>query len=248
MLRLKGETKPPEIHLMDDNPDDDFFAHISVPYQSSAWLSTLPEDMSRYGELLDRHGFETTFALGLLESADDLKMLGMWEDDAEVIARYLYIPRRLVAYWSPMMERMPVSTSVEIWLSGTPVPSLVSYAAVLAPRGFDIVATLRHIQPADCKGLGIPEGHVRALCHVAKYINVDQPLPPAEAPLGEWLMHLNPSMEHYEKTLELEGVTRPVDLRQLSKEQWDRLIMKPGHKRTLRHYTVLLRTHWYDPL
>ena len=112
-----------------------------------------------------------------------------------------------------------------------------------------MLATLRHIEREDCVALGIPTGHVLSLCHIARNIaQVPQKPPPVELDLLTWLTHLNPSMEHFSKTLELEGVRTPMDLKKLSPEQWDELLMPPGYKRTLRHYAVLIKAHWFDPL
>jgi hypothetical protein len=221
---------------------------IGLPFRSVSWLSALPEDLSRYGELMDRNGFETTFALGFIDSADELTALGVWQDDAEMIVRHLQAPRRLVAYWTPMIQRMPVMTTVNVFLEACPVPALAYYTPRLESKGFDSLATLRHMTLEDAKSMKMKDGHALALTHIANNISVEQEPPPVDTPLVDWLMHLNPSLEHYSLTLELEGVTKPMDLKKLTEPQWDRLLMKLGHKRTLRYYAIRLRTYWYDPL
>ena len=120
---------------------------------------------TRFRDRLEREGFETFFALGLLQDEDDLLALGLREDDLRDFDRELERgPRRVVAMWTPSIRKVPVNVPAEVWLGNLPV-NLSMHAKLLAQNGFDTLAALRHITLSDCREIGLKDGHARVLHH-----------------------------------------------------------------------------------
>lgn len=218
---------------------------VPTPFLTADWLAALPNgrQMSAFAKAAARNGYETTFAVGLIESMDDIIALGVWVDDAESVAPALHGPRSLVAHWTPAIADIPTTRPVAVWLSNLPVPALASYAPMLASLGYDSLGALRHVQAEDVRAF-MPDGHSRALCHCVGSMNIAQDPPPIEVPLETWLCHLRPPLPQYTSTLKLEGVLSVVDLLLLPRERFEALVMRIGHRRALWHYAVVARTRY----
>lgn len=224
---------------------------MAEAHDSFTWLSSLKPPLDRYAGVLSRHGFETTFALGLIEADEDLQVLGLWKDDASRIAAALGGPRILVSQWTPFISRLPVrNLTLAQFLLASPVPNLASHVPVLAAEGFGHIACLKSISESDFAVMpSIPWGHRLALLRLAMAMSSDcyaQP-PSIEVDLTQWLSYLSPPMHMFVGCVELlpGSPTTVVKLLQTAtKDALFRLPVPLGILRALWHYILQERLRW----
>lgn len=221
-----------------------------IPRDAASFLDRI--GMLNYITAFVTNGLETTFAIGLLSSVDQLMDCGVWLDDAEVIWNNMSAPRSLVGMWTPLICRIPTTGTVARFLQCTPVPLLAQRDKQLAACGYDCLPTLKHVQFEDCyHEMRIPLGHSLALHHIALTMNDPGSLPKhISMSLQVWLEHLSPPMHHYEGVIKLEcpHVKTVDDLIKLTKADVMAMLISTGHKRTLFHYILCSRTRWLDCL
>ena len=228
------------------------FSAMSEPHDSFTWLSTLNPPLDRYAGVLSRHGFETTFALGLIDADDDLQELGLWKDDVARIVGALGGPRRLVASWTPFISKLPVrNLSLSQFFLISPVPNLASHVPVLTAEGFGHIACFKSISESDFGVMpSIPWGHKLTMLRLAMAMSSDCYAPPAniEVDLTTWLGHLSPPMHMYVGCIQLlpGSPSTVLQLFRCTREALFKLPMPLGVLRALWHYIVKERLHWVD--
>ena len=227
-------------------PTDDGDA---LPTNALQWIAQL--GLEQNTAILVKQGFETMFALGLLNDVHPLLQAGMWPDDARRLMQNIQLPRLVLQRWSPFLTRIPTNSSVSTFLRTTPVPLLAQHSAVLAENGFDTLVTLKHIRPEDCALMKLPWGHSLALSHIAALMNDVGTMPNnVSIPLDVWLAHITPPMHRYSELIRLEAPrVKSVELLfTMTREEVEQLLIPLGHRRVLWHYIVKGRTHWIDIL
>jgi hypothetical protein len=220
-----------------------------VVMNSTDWLRQLPDAVVQYAARFERNGFETVFAVGLMDH-DDLIEMGIGEEHASLIARHLTGPATLVSRWTPMIACVPVTVTVAAWLRRLPV-DLSAHAPLLAEWGFDSVGVLKHIDAQDADDMGLSMGHQKALVHCARAMaDVGQrELDIAGIELEDWLFAMRPPLDHYAKAIRLAPHTDSVlDVLRMRWPQVEKLVMRRGHQRLLYHYIVVARSRFVDPL
>lgn len=197
---------------------------------------------SRFRDRLEREGFETFFALGLLAEEQDLLQLGMREADLREFEKELERgPRRAVAMWTPSIRKVPTNVPAPIWLGNLPV-NLSMYADPLAKNGFDTLAALRHITLADARELGVKEGHARVLAHCCSNMGqIFLELPSVSITLDLWLSLISPPLDHCSKAIKLFGVKKVIDFASFADEDFMDIVIRRGHQRVLQYYARLIR-------
>lgn len=225
------------------------------PPETYFWLANMSPSMERYGATFVKHGFETTFAVGFIDSEEDLESMGVWKDDAKLILPYLIAPRTMVTYWSPLIRNIPTTASISVYqfFLASPVPFLSQYAERLAQNGFDSLVALKCLLAEDIGEIfldRISVGHARTLLHMTRYIgDTHSPVLDADISLSSWLSHLKPPMHRYISAVQLLPEVESVwKLFQATKQEVMELPMPLGHRRVLWSYIVDGRTFYFDPL
>jgi hypothetical protein len=220
----------------------------AITMDTESWLRGMPHTVVQYTTRFARHGYETVFAVGLMEESD-LTMMGIGEEHAAVIANRFLGPRNLVSRWTPLLESIPTTLSLAAWLRRLPV-DLSVYVNVLMEHGFDTVAVVRHVTSQDALTMGLRDGHVKVLlqCTMAMGDLHQRAIEVAETTIEDFLFRTNPPLDHYSKAVRLSGAQTVLDLLQYSWDDVDGILMRLGHKRLLFHYIVACRAHWVDHL
>jgi hypothetical protein len=216
---------------------------------SIAWLHMI--GMDQYAGVFSKYGFESTFTVGLLEGPDVLVKCGIFPDDAAFLFQHTQCCRLLLQRWSPMIARIPTTTTVARFLQCTPVPLLSVRSLQLAEHGFDTLAALKHFVLEDGDVVGLSIGHAQALHHIALLMNDPSQMPKSIAiSLELWLANISPPMHHYMELLRLvrPDVDTVEDLMTVTRAEVMSMLISIGHRRTLWSYIVRARTYWYDSL
>jgi hypothetical protein len=212
-----------------------------------AWLASLPRPLPQYAGTLSRNGFTHTFALALLADAGPLIEMGLWRDDAEYIFDQLRPLRATVAEWTPHLATLSMRVPVFTWLASLPIP-LSHHTDGLKEIGYDAVSVFPFVEKADLALVNppIPSGHQDVIVYCGRQLPPMPYTPSAQAlqtDLGLWLSQLAPPLDHYKATLELDGIVTVADLCQVTRNGFERFLMRPGHRRALWHFVALVRTH-----
>lgn len=216
---------------------------------SVSWLHGI--GMDQYAGVFSKYGFESTFAIGLLEGAEVLVKCGIYPDDAAYLFQHTQSCRLLLQRWSPMISRIPTSTTVARFLQCTPVPMLSLRAPQLAEHGYDTLAALKQFVIEDGETVGLSIGHAQALHHIALLMNDPSQMPKSIAiSLELWLANISPPMAHYMELLRLvrPDVVSVEGLLSVQKHDIMSLLISIGHRRVLWGYIVKARTYWLDSL
>ncbi|CUG94212.1 unnamed protein product [Bodo saltans] len=216
---------------------------------SVAWLHSI--GMDQYAGVFSKYGFESTFTVGLLESPDVLIKCGIFPDDATFLFERTQSCRLLLQRWSPMIVRIPTTTTVARFLQCTPVPVLSVRALQLAEHGFDTLAALKNFVLEDGEVVGLSIGHAQALHHIALLMNDPSQMPKSIAiSLELWLANISPPMHHYMELLRLvrPDVETVEDLLTVTRSEVMSMLISIGHRRTLWSYILRARTYWFDSL
>jgi hypothetical protein len=218
----------------------------AITLDTEGWLRQLPHTMHQYASRFARHGFETVFAVGLMEE-EDLMMLGIGSEHTAIIADRLRGPRNLVGRWTPLIMSVPVTVTLQAWLRRLPV-DLSQYTAALEEWGYDAVGVVRHITIEDALAIGLSDGHAKVLTHCALHMADlrQQAGELSEKTIEDFLFTMRPPLEHYSKAVRLSGATTPLELANYRWRDVERIVMRRGHKRLLYHYIVAARAHWVD--
>jgi hypothetical protein len=196
----------------------------------------------RFRDRLEREGFDTMFALGLLQEEEDVRALGLRDVDLISFEQELERgPRRLVALWTPSIRIVPTTVPARVWLGNLPV-NLTMYAEPLAKNGFETLSALRHVTLQDCREMGIKDGHARVLAHCASNMGpIFQELPAISVTLDLWLSLISPPLDHCSKAIKLFGIKKVLDLASVSEQDIMDIVIRRGHQRVLQHYARLVR-------
>jgi hypothetical protein len=227
-----------------------------VPRDCVAWLMTLEPSMEKYGGLLAKHGFETTYALGLLTTPEELQdPVGLWEDDARFLFSQLLLkgPRSLRNQWARHLSRIPTNTSMRQFFESSPVPLLAQHVGVLADHGFDGLASFKNLAPEDLENMkSVALGHRLALIELAMLMDDPVKIPSTiSLDLTTFLANIVPSVHHFLGAIRLEKpkLESVTDFMMIRREEVLSLrALLPGHRRLLWNIIIRLRTHWVDPV
>ena len=216
-----------------------------------SWLRSFKPPLDRYSATLSRHGFETIFALGLIEDFSTLTDIGIWEEDAERIYSRLDEARSLVSLWDSFITKVPViRISLSEFLLMTPVPHLASHVRSLKSIGYDHVSCFKCVEASDLELISsIPIGHRLSMLKISLSASTScfPVLPSIDIPLSAWLSHLSPPMHRYENTLLLLTALDSFSVPELLSVEKSKLMALPmplGHKRALWYYVVRERLYW----